>query len=191
MANTRERAPETASRVFGRQVEAARKRLHLTQAGLAKRLKELGINSHQATVARIETGGRRVSVDDALALAAALGVSPLHLLAASYTHDPVPVTPNIEAGPGQMRRWLTGQAQLPTLDEDAFFEVVPDDERVARQRRGIQHLRQSYMEWEEAVLAKDPGGMRDALKDIERELARQEADLDREERMAKKGDQHG
>lgn len=187
MANPKKKDPTAVSRVVGRQVKAARERLHLTQADLARRLDEHGLPTHQATIHRLETGGRQISVDDALALGAALGVSPLFLLTGSYTDEAVPVTPRRPpAGAEQMRRWLRGQVQLPDLDEESFFELVPDQERIARQRRGIQHLRQSYLDWEDAVLAKDPGAMRDALKDIERELARQEADLDREERRARK-----
>ena len=186
MAEPKEKESTAVSRVVGRQVKAAREQLRLSQADLAKRLDELDLPTHQATVARVETGGRRISVDDLLALAAALGVSPLYLLTASYTHESVPVTPKHEAGPAQMRRWVSGQVQLPGLDEESFFELVPGEERIARQRRGIQHLRQGYLEWEDAVLAKDPGAMRDALGSIERELARQEADLDREERRARK-----
>jgi transcriptional regulator with XRE-family HTH domain len=189
MANTKKKDPETVSRVVGRQVQAARQRLHLKQADLAKRLDDLGLPTHQATIHRLETGGRRITVDDALALAAALGVRPLFLLTGDYTNEAVPVAPKLEpAQPTQMRRWFSGQVQLPGLDADSFVEVIPDGERIARQRRGFQHLRQAYLDWHEAVLAKDRGAMRDALKDIERELARQEADLDREERRAKKGE---
>jgi transcriptional regulator with XRE-family HTH domain len=159
VANPKRKESAAVSGVVGRQVKAAREQLHLSQADLAKRLDELGLPAHQATVARLETGGRRISVDDVLALAAALGVSPLYLLTASYTHETVRVTPKHEAGPAQMRRWVAGQVQLPGLDEESFFELVPDEERIARQRRGIQHLRQSYLEWEDAVLAKDPGAM--------------------------------
>jgi transcriptional regulator with XRE-family HTH domain len=187
MPKAREKAPAAVSQVFGKQVQAARERLRLTQADLATRLARLGLPTHQATVARLETGGRRVSVDDALALAAALGVSPLHLFAASYTHDPVPVTPKVEAGPAQMRRWLSGQVQLPGLDEESFFEMVPDEERLARQRRSVELLRRCFRDFHEAWLADNRGAMKDAIDDIKRELERQVADLDREERMAKKG----
>ena len=131
MARARKRAPETVSRVVGRQVQAARERLHLRQVDLAKKLTTLGVPTHQATVHRLETGARRVTVDDVLALAAALEVSPLYLLGGSYTNEPVPVTPKLEASPPQMRRWLTGQVQLPSLDPDSFFELVPDEEKVA------------------------------------------------------------
>jgi transcriptional regulator with XRE-family HTH domain len=192
MAKTKKKAPETVSSVVGRQVQDARKRLRLKQADLAKRLDDLGVPTHQATIHRLETGGRRVSVDDVLAIAAALGVSPLFLLTGDYTNEAVPIAPKLEpATPPQMRRWFSGQVQLPELDADSFVEVIPDTERIARQRRGFQHLRQAYLDWHEAVLVKDFGAMRDALKDIERELARQEADLDREERRAKEGDENG
>jgi hypothetical protein len=85
-----------------------------------------------------------------------------------------------------MRRWLAGEIQLPGLDEDTFFEVVPDDEKRARQRREIQLLRRCFLDFKEAWEAGNPGAMRDAVHDMRRELDRQEADLEREERMAKK-----
>jgi transcriptional regulator with XRE-family HTH domain len=192
MPRTKVKAPATASEAFGRQVKVARKLLHLSQADLANRLSGLGIDKpHQTTVARLETGGRRVSVDDALAVAAALGVSPLHLFAASFTQDTVPVTPKLEAGPQQMRRWLAGQVQLPSLDEDAFFELVPDEERLARQRRSIQVLQRCFSDFRDAWIENDHRAMRDAVSDMRRELERQDADLDREERVATRGERDG
>ncbi len=187
MPRTRGKSPATVSRVFGRQVKEARERLRLSQAEVAKRLEEQhGVAMHQVTIARLETGERRITVDDALAIAAALGVSPLHLFAGDYTNEPVPVTPKLEAGPSQMRYWMRGELPLPGTDEVSFFELVPDEERLARQRRGIQHVRQCFRDFHEAWLANDLGAQKVAIVDMKRELERQEADIAREEKRSRR-----
>jgi len=167
-------------------VKAARELARLSQGDVVKRLKALDVRIGQATIARLETGTRRTSVDDLLAIAAAIGVSPLHLLAASFTHDTVKVTPKLEAGPQRMRQWLKGEMPLWGTDEERFFELVPDEERLARQRRGLVYLEQCVRDFTEAAVAQSPGAMRDAMKDLLRELERQKDQLDREERKAKK-----
>ncbi|CAN5777902.1 hypothetical protein BH20ACT14_BH20ACT14_01740 [soil metagenome] len=191
MAKTRERTPAAVSRVFGRQVKEARRRLGLKQGELAKRLEELGVDMHQVTIARVESGERRVSVDDALAIAAALGVNPLYLFSGDFTNEPVPVTPTLEVTPSQMRFWFEGNLPLPGTDERTYFELIPDEELIARQRRGLEHLKESVLHFVRAAGAKDRTEMRYALSLIGKELERQHEGLELEERRARKEESNG
>lgn len=172
----------TASSVFGRQVKDARRRLsRMTQAELARRLRTLGFeNMRQVSIARLEKPGKRgVSLDDAFAVAAAFGVSPLWLLSGRLTNEAIDVTPKHRAGARQMELWLDGTTALPDTDERAFLEVVPDDEQVARLARGLGHMRAAFRDFREAMAADNHGAMRDAVRDLQRELERQEEDLAR------------
>jgi transcriptional regulator with XRE-family HTH domain len=185
VVKTRETTPTAVSVVVGRQVKALRERLGISQGQLALRLEKFGYPMRQVTIARLETGERRVTIDDVLAIAAALGVSPMYLLSAEFTNETMPVTPKITAGPSQMRFWLRGELPLPDTDELSFFELVPDAERLARHRRGIQHLRQCFRDFQEAWLAGDLGAQKIAVDDMRRELERQQADIEREEKRSR------
>jgi len=69
------------------QVRAVRNRRQLSQRALSARLTELGRPLVPSAVAKIETGERRVDVDDLIALALALEVSPARLLLPDHAGD--------------------------------------------------------------------------------------------------------
>lgn len=75
-----------------------RTRLNLGYADLARRLEELGRPIPVLGLSRIERGERRVDVDDLMALAVALGVSPTSLLLPDTTGSGDPVTATGIAG---------------------------------------------------------------------------------------------
>ncbi|QHC26251.1 helix-turn-helix domain-containing protein [Streptomyces sp. GS7] len=64
-----------------RAIERARTMRGIAQRQLAARATELGRPMTVTTISRIERRRRRCDVDDLVAIAAALGVSPLALLA--------------------------------------------------------------------------------------------------------------
>src|SRR5262249_55626958 len=134
---------KAASEVVGRQVGAARELLRprVSQTELSQRLATLGVDMDQSAIARLEAGERRITVDEVFALAAALGVSPLYLMSGDFTNEDVPVTPTIERTPFGMRHWLRGDLALSDVDRETYFELVPDEERLARQWRGLMNLR--------------------------------------------------
>jgi transcriptional regulator with XRE-family HTH domain len=180
-------------KVIGRQVRQARKLLLVKQTDLARRLAERDVHMHQATITRLERGDRSLSVADLFAVTVELGVSPLWLLSGSYTNEAVPVLPEPfdPVSPPRMRAWLRGQNELPGADPATFFGVVPDDEHRARLHRGVQNMQRSLSDYLDAVAAKDQRGMADAIGDLHREVERQEADLQREERLARKEKDNG
>ena len=67
-------------RAFGMRVEMIRTTLGLTQADLAKR-----IGLKRASIANIEGGNQRVLLHDVERFAAALGITPKHLLRGLWT----------------------------------------------------------------------------------------------------------
>ena len=66
-------------------VRILRKMQDLTAAALSRRLDELGQPIRDTGITRIETGDRRVDVDDLVALAQALGVTVNDLLFGEVT----------------------------------------------------------------------------------------------------------
>lgn len=68
------------ARTVGANVRRLRQEIGDTQGALADRLKGNGHPIPVASIGRIESGDRRVEVDDLMALSVALGVSPLALL---------------------------------------------------------------------------------------------------------------
>jgi hypothetical protein len=78
-----------------------------------------------------------------------------------------------------MELWLEGTTALPGTDERAFLEVVPDDEQVARLARGLGHMRKAFQDFREALLSDNVVAMSDAVRDLKREIDRQEEDLKR------------
>jgi transcriptional regulator with XRE-family HTH domain len=72
----------SAAAVFGRQFRALRERRGWTLETVASRLAGVGVSWHPATVAKVETGKRGVSLDDALALCEAANVTLADVLGA-------------------------------------------------------------------------------------------------------------
>src|SRR5438128_1706924 len=70
------------SQAFGQRLRDARRTAprQLSQAELSKRLGDLGVPVSRQTLIEIEKGNRRVTLDEALAIAAAVGVAPVHLM---------------------------------------------------------------------------------------------------------------
>ena len=85
--------------VIGRNVSAARERLHLTQDGLSRLLRATGVEWTPVTVAKVESGSREIRVGELIALGMALGTTPEALLA---TDERVRL--------GRSAQWVPGDA---------------------------------------------------------------------------------
>jgi transcriptional regulator with XRE-family HTH domain len=99
------------------------------QEDLVARLVELGYtNWRQSKVAKIERGDvKRLALDDVIALAAALGVQPAHLLVGD---GDVEVAPKLTRSASDFRDWLRGTRPLADGEERFYFlgPLVPDEE---------------------------------------------------------------
>lgn len=102
----------------------------LTLAELSARLVLLGRPIIATGLHKIEKGTRRVDVDDLVALALALGVTPTRLL--------LPPAPDPEGGPvelttkrsvpwGRAWAWASGQEALPAPGQPGHAEVSAED----------------------------------------------------------------
>ena len=66
--------------IVGSRVRLRRRELRLTQDALAARLQTFGVGLERAGVSKVESGMRRVTDSEVLALAECLGVDPNWLL---------------------------------------------------------------------------------------------------------------
>jgi transcriptional regulator with XRE-family HTH domain len=99
----------TVGEVFAERLRDARERRGLSQEALVERLRELGVHTlSPAALAEIESGGRAASpsIEDALAISAALGVSPLTLMTPVDWADQVAVAPTRIVSARRLRGWI-------------------------------------------------------------------------------------
>lgn len=133
---------QPAGEVFRRRVTAARESAGLSIAELGRRLRDLGFKSFsRQALSDLEAGKRkRVSIDEALAIAWVLGVAPLHLFVPFESPDPavdeagepvdlgdgkpyyapdkaLEVVPDIVMTPVEARAWIRGDAVRDAGDE--------------------------------------------------------------------------
>jgi transcriptional regulator with XRE-family HTH domain len=103
----------TPSQAVARSVKRARQLQNWNQQQLAHRLTELGLPTRQSTIARIETGKRGVSLDDAVALSVALDVPLVRLIAGQAVDDEQIALAPAEVFPAELARLhLVGSVHL-------------------------------------------------------------------------------
>jgi transcriptional regulator with XRE-family HTH domain len=124
-------------------VKGLRTKQNLGLRGLSKKLGEVGRPLGHSAVDQIEKGTRRVDVDDLMALALALGVSPVTLLMPN-TKEPTDkvatagAAADIEAE--RLWKWMLAQAPLfESAPEElfAFLGRALPSWRVAQQIQGL------------------------------------------------------
>jgi transcriptional regulator with XRE-family HTH domain len=110
-------------------VRELRKARGMSAQALADRLAALGYSRLDRNVlANLENQRRQtVSIEDWLALALALDVSPLHLLVPTTGEDRLLVG-HVEVDPDTARAWVRGETPMPGQDERVFRTEVPEDE---------------------------------------------------------------
>src|ERR1039457_2619992 len=115
--STPARPAQTPSEIFAVEVRATRERNGWAQQQLAPRLAALDCPIDRSTIAKIESGKRGISLDEAFAFAAALGVSPAALALPRGTATDVRVAPKRTVRGYEAHRWLQGRASLFGDDE--------------------------------------------------------------------------
>jgi transcriptional regulator with XRE-family HTH domain len=159
----------------------------------------------QATIAKIENEKRSVSLDEALALAEALGVAPVYLI--MPLDDASPPVASVDGQPRSAReardarRWFTSLWPPPptvytstapagtSRGDLADFEQARRELAASRVER-YAHLDVERMRWladdlRDAVLTNDIEARADALEALEDELGRQRRELERMRRTAR------
>lgn len=168
------------SRVFGVQTRRLRLRKEWTsQQKLADRLSELGHAIDRSALARIERGTRGVPLDEALAIAAALEVSPLSLVLPAESGDPIAITPSIVVTSAEARAWLRGDEPLPGQDREFFEQELPVEWIDVLVRRRIQALESVVAALADAWSAESTEQITDGLDALDEEIQRQRSEVRR------------
>ncbi len=112
-------------RRVGERVRQVRNEREFTQQELSRRLWAVGRHMPTASIGRLESGDRRVDVDDLMALAYALDVSPLSLLL-PFTEAPDAVMS--PAGVGREMDALTAWAWAAGAEPHWYDSGNPEDQ---------------------------------------------------------------
>ncbi len=174
--------PKSPNAILAGQLPELRQRRGLTQQDLADKLGELGADPQpaRATIARTELGDRNVSLDEAMAFAAALDISPSRLILPSTAVVRVAITPKLDVSASLARQWLRGQQALPGQDARTYRTDVSDEEWIALQDHTIQFVLARVQELIDATVADDREGMADAVDALNDELTRMRAARERQ-----------
>jgi transcriptional regulator with XRE-family HTH domain len=141
------------------------------QQDVSLKLDEIGWPMDRTALGKIETGTRNVTLEDFLALSAALGVEPAALLLPPEDDTDVAVTPVLNAPAWRVRSWLHGYQPVTNWDDEIdtrfFTEQVSNDEWRARRVGMVDRLRWAAYGLERAAAhPEEPETIRDALEII-------------------------
>jgi transcriptional regulator with XRE-family HTH domain len=134
--------PKSVRAFFSERLRELRESRHLNQQQLAERLSQFDISLDRSAIAKIENLKRDVSVEDAVAFAAALNVSPITLMSPRGAKPAVAIG-NMSMNADQFRDWARGSLPAPLRDpkgrlheSDAreFHDTMSDLEYQARDR---------------------------------------------------------
>lgn len=132
---------KSARDVLAANLAAVRQRVGMSSAQeLADKVKELGGRLDRAAIAKIESKARNVSLDEALLLAAALDVAPVHLLFPLDDAELVEIAPKLDpVNAADARSWLRGSTPLPTTNEKTYRTAwTPQSEWAKRNARLVE-----------------------------------------------------
>ena len=127
--------PEQVGKVFGQRIKEARNHRGWTQKALAERVP---LPSRE-TVTMIESGKRQVTIEEWLAIAAALNAPPLHLIV-PLNDDALVGIGNASHPAEHLREWIRGLLPLnPGSRRDVvdFLAEWPDSELEADARNEL------------------------------------------------------
>lgn len=111
----------TPGKVLAGQVRRYREKRGLTQRQVKERLEErFGVLIDAATIARLERGDRRITVDEACLLAVVLNVPLMALMWPIDESEPVSVAPGVEAAPWEALEWAVANNPLPGVDDEEW-----------------------------------------------------------------------
>jgi transcriptional regulator with XRE-family HTH domain len=127
--------------VFAYRMREVRGARGWTQQRLSDEMRALGRQDlARSTLAKIETGATRaqnISLEDVLAICAALDVSPIDMLTPRDPSDEFAVAPEVSTYAGAVRGWWRGWWPLRDTDDRQFFYgQAPVDEMADRVARG-------------------------------------------------------
>jgi transcriptional regulator with XRE-family HTH domain len=178
------------SDVFAERMQEVRVRRRWSQQELADRLDEMGWLADPSTLGRIEAESRDVSLNDAVAIAAALGPSLNSMIVplGSPKDVQIELAPKLRVAPSQARSWLRGHAPLREQDRRTYFTEVSDEEFHRMQQTGLSVVLGLLQQIVDALLNDDRESAADLVDELNRQLARERAAASRREKeRARKG----
>lgn len=125
----------------------------LSQAQLSERLRDVGHPILATGLHRLETGKRRVDVDDLIGLALAFDVAPITMLMPWSAGGTVQLTDKVAAEALAAWDWIRGlrPLTLPDDDEEASFEATRFRMKAVPMGARIGELRPGTPEYEQRV----------------------------------------
>ncbi len=158
--------------VVGKQVGRARARRGWTQQRLAAAVREHDEGSalgDRGAIAKVESGSRRVSLDEWLLLAAALSVPPPLLLLPLGSEALVEITPRSRIHPHLAAEWLCGEEALVSsrrfvIERGEWLE----GSEPLRLYRALRHVEEGLRGAETAIRRAEYAGDADSLRDARR-----------------------
>lgn len=120
LADVLEATPRKPGDVMAEQVRRYRERRGWSQRGLCQIFADrFDVTINPATLARLETGKRRITVDEAAMFAVALDVPLLALMWPLTESEPVSPVPGVQTEPWRAMEWTVGNDQLPGVATEA------------------------------------------------------------------------
>lgn len=158
------------SQVFATTMREVRGRRRWSQEDLEDVLRSLGHPLDRTVIARIESEERKLTLDDAMAISAALAVAPIHMFTPRASSEAVAIGAKLRAPAGKVRRWVRGEQPLDETDDRTFWSEVSDEEIVERHRADFAYLNGMLNDLVESLMDSDRETAVDLLKIIERHV---------------------
>jgi transcriptional regulator with XRE-family HTH domain len=126
------------SDVFRARMKTVRCSRGWTQAQLTKRLADAGaMIGSKGAVAKIENGTRKVLLDDAIQIAAALDIALVRLLIPLDRNAEVDLSPTQQVTSKDLRQWIAGSQPLRGGDIRTFLADMPREEFLIHMDSGV------------------------------------------------------
>jgi transcriptional regulator with XRE-family HTH domain len=143
----------TPSETFAKRLAIARRARNWSQARLAKILDELGHPMHPTALSRIEKETRQVTIDDAVAIAAALDVALVHMIFPIHPEGKVALTPKLEVDVAKATRWARGRQPLDPANVRMYSYQHLGDVNVINPEASPEQKAAAQAEFEEGLRA--------------------------------------
>jgi transcriptional regulator with XRE-family HTH domain len=171
--------PKTTNEILAEQIRNIRTLRGLSQQELAREIAKVGELVPRGTIARTEAGERDVPLSQVIAFALALDVAPTSLFLPLNSSEPVALTRGKVASARQVRQWFRGQRPLSDGDPRRYFDVVADDDRRALEDVSLRYLLSRVQALVETWGEDDREGAANIVDEINAELDRMRASLER------------
>jgi transcriptional regulator with XRE-family HTH domain len=156
--------PLTPGAIFGRRVKEERERQRLSQEEVVRRLAGLDRPMDRSNLGRIERGETTGQLDNVIALALALGCSPIHLMLPRDDEEEVEMAPKRSLSAADARAWLRGSKILDDGDPIAYIAAMSEEDQRAVVLAGVSPLALALTS--EKTKAKAAESLRAAVDDV-------------------------